>query len=103
MENDIKFLLEDIAKSIKEMDVRLRTIELDLQKTKIYNSFIECNYSTLVNIIENFNNNKQIKKEILNNTLKNVFLGSNFFRRWGIFFRFNIFFNKNNKIKRDIL
>jgi len=85
MENDIKFLLEDIAKSIKEMDVRLRTIELDLQKTKIYNSFIECNYSTLVSIIENFNNNKQTKKEILNNTLKNVFWGAISFAA-GVFF-----------------
>jgi len=91
MENDIKFLLEDIAKSIKEMDVRLRTIELDLQKTKIYNSFIECNYSTLVNIIENFNNNKQIKKEILNNTLKNVFWGAISFAA-GVFFLGLIFF-----------
>jgi len=85
MEDDFKFLLNDIANSIKEINERLRIIELDLQKSKIYNSFLECNYNAFVELIENFKNNKQTKKEILNNTLKNVFWGAISFAA-GVFF-----------------
>lgn len=70
--NDVKEALNNISKTIKELDIRLRSIEIEINNKKIYYAFLECNYTLLIEMIEKYKSEKQLKKDINANILKNV-------------------------------
>lgn len=73
---DLKESLLQINNSIKDIDNRLKLLELDINKSKIYYSFLECNYQYFLEIIDKHKKEKDVKKDVVTNFLKNFLWGA---------------------------
>ena len=91
---DIKDGLSEINKNIKDLDHRLKLLEIDISKSKIYYNFIECNYSYFLEMLDLHKSRKEQKKDILNNILKNIAWGAIVFVGNLIFTGFVVFLLK---------